>query len=85
MPNETKPVKEKNVASTDTKAVPVVTAVNPPVQKTKPTLPVLKPESKKDASVERDDYNPHELVIKEMMINKGVDRETALKILKNPS
>lgn len=33
----------------------------------------------------RADYNPTELVIKEMMVNKGVDRDTAIKILKNPS
>ena len=33
----------------------------------------------------RDDYNPSEPTIKEMMIVKNVDRDEAIRILRNPT
>lgn len=54
-----------------------------------------KQETKKDANKEvkeepksgdiRDDYNPSEPTIKEMMIMKNVDRDEAIRILRNPT
>ena len=59
---------------------------------------VKKHETKKEAKKEikkeeeetqsgdiRDDYNPSEPTIKEMMIVKNVDRDEAIRILRNPT
>ena len=59
---------------------------------------IKKQETKKEAKKEikkeeeetqsgdiRDDYNPSEPTIKEMMIVKNVDRDEAIRILRNPT
>ena len=46
------------------------------------TKETKKEESQKDI---RDDYNPSEPTIKEMMLVKNVDREEAIRILRNPT
>lgn len=44
-----------------------------------------KEDVKEEVTYDRKNYTPSETVIKEMMINKGVDREAAIKTLQNPS
>ena len=54
---------------------------------------VVKKETEKENSVKeenvtkdiRDDYNPSEPTIKEMMLVKSVDRDEAIRILRNPT
>ena len=59
---------------------------------------IKKQETKKEAKKEikkeeeetqsgdiRDDYNPSEPTIKEMMVVKNVDRDEAIRILRNPT
>ena len=45
---------------------------------------VIKEEESKSGDI-RNDYNPSEPTIKEMMIVKNVDRDEAIRILRNPT